>query len=89
MSSPKNAVLVNITSNAGLVQDEDADKLLYYLYSSCAFPIRGKFKYIKKTTLAKTLTNGESDRDPYVDGHVLGKREKMEYDDLLDAINDK
>lgn len=89
MSSPRNAVLVNITSNAGLVQDEDADKLLYYLYSSCAFPIRGKFKYIKKTTINKTSQKDESDRDPYVDGHVLGKREKMEYDELLDAVNNE
>lgn len=89
MSSPRNAVVVNIASNSGLVQDEDGDKLLYYLYSACAFPIRGKFKYIKKTTLNKTSTKNESDRDPCVDGHVLGKREKIEYDDLLDVLNDK
>lgn len=89
MSSPRNAVVVNIASNSGLVQDEDDDKLLYYLYSACAFPIRGKFKYIKKTTLNKTSTKNESDRDPCVDGHVLGKREKIEYDDLLDVLNNE
>jgi len=87
MSSPRNAVVVNIASNSGIVQDEDGDKLLYYLYSACAFPIRGKFKYIKKTTLNKTSTKNESDRDPCVDGHVLSKREKSEYDDLLDVLN--